>query len=353
MSRSATKKEPIFLPAAAALVLLVLFLWPQPKEVPPLFTDFSGETMHTSYGIRLAGSLLPSEKDNLERQIKAALTSFERRFSPFDPRSEISALNAAAADDPYPVSKDLRKVLEIGVRISKETGGAFNVALGPLIDAWGFGVTDGQEKPDVETLLPLTVPTAFTLKAGTVIKKDKDVSFNLSAIAKGYAVDLIARILGKNGYKNYLVEIGGEVVARGYRHPKTRDKWRIAVDRPDLRRQESDILHVKDMAMASSGDYRRFRMENGRRISHTIDPRTGHPITHHLAGVTVLGSECMITDAYATAMMVMGLDQAMAFAKKMKLPAAFFVREEDGSIGRHTTAAYDKILAASPKDAPQ
>lgn len=256
-----------------------------------------------------------SNKD-LGDGIMATMKEVDASLSMFNQNSTISKVNRNEQIEPDRMFKD---VFELAQNISKQTNGAFDITVAPLVNAWGFGFKKGQmpTQQQIDSLLTITgyqkVRYTETNGKGAIIKSDPRIMLDCSAIAKGYGSDAVARYLESQGVENYMVEIGGEVVTRGINSQQ--QPWRIGISKPvdDTLNVNSDIqtvINVKDMAMATSGNYRNFYYKNGKKYAHTIDPKTGRPVQHSLLSATVLAKNCATADAYATAFMVMGIDKA-------------------------------------------
>jgi len=218
--------------------------------------------------------------------------------------------------------------------VSEITGGAFDITTMPLTNAWGFGFTDpGKlDRNTVDSLLPLVGYKNIALADGKLIKSNPAITIDFNAIAQGYSADLIGKMLQKEGIENYLIDVGGEVLARGGKPDGS--SWRVGIEKPSSDPTARDIdavVLLKNKALASSGNYRRFFMKDGIRYSHTIDPKTGYPVTHSLLSVSVLAEDCMTADAYATAFMVMGLEKSKEFLSlHPELDAHFIFSNERG-----------------------
>jgi len=239
---------------------------------------------------------------------------------------------------------DIERILKrIDGRISRLTDGAFDITVGPVVNLWGFGPVHREEAiPSDDAIRKALQRVGYahidTRKSPPAIRKDRaDVEIDLSAIAKGYAVDQIGGHLESVGVSNYLVEIGGELRARGQKAPAT--PWKVGIEKPIPNgRAVQRVASLEDQAMATSGDYRNFFERNEQRFSHTINPRTGRPITHTLASVTVIDTTSMHADAMATALMVLGPEAGYELAKREKLAALFIIRNSDGFREKSTPA---------------
>lgn len=249
---------------------------------------------------------------DLTASIRQELMRVDYSLSPFNKESVITAVNQnrEVMLDPYFV-----EVFNKAMEISRETKGAFDITVAPLVNAWGFGFKHEQmpTKCQVDSLRQIIGYQKVALKNGKVEKQDPRMMLDCSAIAKGFGVDAVARLLRDRGVQNFMVEIGGEVVTCGVNAQRL--PWRVGVVKPSedslsTGHELQTILNVTDKAMATSGNYRNFYYKNGRRYAHTIDPKTGYPVQHSLLSATVLAASCTVADAYATSFMVMGLDNA-------------------------------------------
>lgn len=254
--------------------------------------------------------------ENLKDKIEAALHRFDGSLSPFNDTSVITRINRGE-----PVAGDTLfvNVFNKSMEVSRQTKGAFDITVAPLVNAWGFGFKQGifPDSMQVDSLLQITGYDKVKLTPQNIVtKSDPRIMLTCSAVAKGYAVDVIAGLLRTEGVKNYMVDIGGEVVVKG-QNPR-QGPWSIGISKPvddslSMRQDLQTILNLTDCAMATSGNYRNFYYKDGRKYAHTIDPRTGYPVQHNILSATVLAPDCMSADAYATSFMVMGLDETKDF----------------------------------------
>lgn len=290
----------------------------------------SGPTMGTSFTVKVVGEQLDAGK--LRSQIEEELQKINGLMSTYDENSELSKFNRFPVLRPFPVSQEVLEVLKLSSEIFEHSGGAFDVTVGPLVNLWGFGPEPSRDVvPRDEEIEAARQRTGFGLLqiADGRLLKTRNIYVDLSAIAKGYAVDQLALILQKQGVANYLIEIGGELRASGQNAQG--DPWIIAVEVPDeLSRSMFRTLELRDMSMATSGDYRNYFEVDGARYSHTIDPRTGRPITHNVASVTVLSQSAAMADGYATAINVLGVEQGLALAQAQNLAVLVIIKTGDG-----------------------
>ncbi|MBT3195107.1 MAG: FAD:protein FMN transferase [Candidatus Ruthia sp.] len=278
----------------------------------------TGSTMGTSYTVKAIGSSVS------KLQIEQALSQVNKTFSTWDKNSELSLLNQKPINKWIDVSDELFFVLSQSQKIHQQTQGYFDPGMGRLIDAWGFGITKTAKKPgraQVSELLPLSSIQYLQLNNGQV-KKTRDIHINLSAIAKGFGVDQVANLLKEHQVKNFLVEIGGEVIASGKKNNK---HWALGVERPNGTKPIAIALN--NQAIATSGNYRNYFVWEGVRYMHILTPSSGLPAKTDLASVSVLDKQTMMADAYATAMMAMGSEKATALAKQLNLPVVLILNQ--------------------------
>ena len=254
-------------------------------------------------------------------------------MSTYKPESEVSRFNASGMSE-FAVSEDLARVLASARNVAELSDGALDVTVGPLVDAWGFGPSGRLTAPDEAELETLRESVGWRNlildeEHGTLRKIIGNLRIDLSAIAKGFAVDKVLEGVVQLGYADVMVEIGGEVRTAGLNEMAR--PWRIGIERPDENGRVAALaVEFSDLALATSGDYRNFREIDGHRISHTIDPRTGRPVDHTLASVSVLCSTCIEADAWATALNVLGPDEGVTLAELQGLDALFIVRTKSG-----------------------
>lgn len=313
-------------------------------------TVLRGEAMGTAWTVKIAGKALDeaSSSDTLEA-IVDALDGVNRSMSTYREDSDLSRFNRHPAGQAFDAPTPLLTVVDAALHISRLTDGAFDVTVGPLVDAWGFGPEGRQKPPDEATLATLGARVGWeklTREGDTLTKSLEDVRCDLSAIAKGFAVDQVTAALEALGHQDFLVEVGGEIAARGTN--RRLKPWRLGIEVPATdAREVFAVVALRDQAMATSGDYRNFYEIDGVRRSHTIDPRTGHPVRHGLASVTVVHPSCMTADGWATALMVLGETQGRALAEREGLAAHFIVREADDSFSAHQTTAFEATVVAT------
>ena len=275
--------------------------------------------------------------EHLQIEIDKKLELVNDQMSTYRPNSELSLLNKSALS--YEVSTATRGVIQSALTIFKESNGAFDITVGPLVNLWGFGpdkrVTKAPSSEIIAQKKESIGSQYISIENNVIHKAHPDLYLDLSSIAKGYGVDVIAEYLASLGINNYLVDIGGELRAKGTK-PANND-WRLAVETPSSKEMSVQrVIDIGDNAIATSGDYRNYFEADGIRYSHTIDPATGKPITHNLASVTVIYPNCKMADGYATAITVLGPEAGFAFAKKHKLAVFLLVKEGDEFVERYT-----------------
>lgn len=311
-----------------------------------------GATMGTTWQVRLAAA-----NEDAAREAGAAVAALLARldrdvFSTWAPESELSRLNAGRPGTPHAVSADLLAVLQLAQDIHARSRGAFDVTVGPLVNLWGFGPRAAADIPDARAIAAARAQTGFDAlhvdhTAGTVAFA-KPLTLDLSGIAKGYAVDRVAELLLARGFTDFLVEIGGELRLQG--RAADGEGWNVAIERPEPGKPAvyTRIDSMGDaIALAGSGDYRNYRERKGRRYSHEIDPRTGMPVAHSLASVTVISDTAASADAWATALMALGPAEGRAVADSEGLAAYFIMRAPDG-FDHAYTAAFARYLQPKP-----
>ncbi len=316
----------------------------------PEGTGFEGATMGTRYGVRLAAHPGTGALESLRAAVDAALAEVDGRMSTWKTDSELSRFNRARDTGWQALSPATARVVGSAFETSRASGGAFDATVGPLVDLWGFGppgaVQSVPAAKAVEAALARVgwhqVEVDATL--GRARKRRGDVSLDLSGIAKGYGVDAVVRALSARGVEDFLVEVGGELAARGTRPGG--GAWRVAIERPlPGRRAVQRVVDLRGGAVATSGDYRNFFQDGGSRYAHTLDPRSGHPVGHPLASASVVAGSAMTADAASTTLMVLGPEAGLEWATARGLAAHFLVRE-GGTLRELWTPAFERHLAA-------
>lgn len=268
---------------------------------------------------------------DLTESIKTELMKVDASLSPFNEESVISAINNNKEVRP---DQMFIEVFNLAMGISKDTDGAFDITVAPLVNAWGFGFKNGSQpsKQQVDSLMQIVGYQKVRLTDGIVMKHDPRIMLDCSAIAKGYGTDRVAKLLRSRGVENFMVEIGGEIVTRGVN--PDRNPWKIGVTKPTddslhVGHELQTILNVTNKAMATSGNYRNFYYKGGKKYAHTIDPKTGYPVQHSILSATVITKSCAVADAYATSFMVMGLEKAQKVLERHPELMAYFIYSDD------------------------
>lgn len=287
---------------------------------------------------------------DLQADIEAELLRVDSSLSMFNPGSVIARVNNG---EDIEVDTMFVHVFRLARQVSERTSGAFDITVMPLVQAWGFGFEHeaNMDSTTVDSIRQFVGYGKVWLDGRRVVKADPRVSLDCSAIAKGYGVDIVARLFDRLGIRNYMIEIGGEVVVRGT-NPDRR-LWRIGVSRPVADTLSTAaapspqvVLSLTGRALATSGNYRRFYYRDGRKYAHTIDPRTGYPVQHSLLSASVLAVDCATADAYATAFMVMGIDSAKALLRRLPGLDAYLLYEgDDGRLAAWHTPGLEKLIA--------
>ena len=305
------------------------------EEQTGLSNVLSGQTMGTTYAIKIRGVSKSFDLQHVRKRIDEIFERINSRMSTYREDSELSFFNRSESTDWMPVSSETVHVVSEAVRVSMLTNGAFDVTIGPLVNLWGFGPDSQPTKiPTEETIREKLASVGYQhlhLRATPpAIRKDESrIQIDLSAIAKGYAVDQVVEFLDSLNVPHFLVEVGGELRGKGLNADGI--PWKVAIEKPvSDERAIHQVLNLQSQAMATSGDYRNFFQKDGERFSHTINPRTGQPVTHQLASVTVLRTSCMEADALATGLMVLGPDAGLKLARQQKFPAFFLSRTKRG-----------------------
>ena len=265
---------------------------------------------------------------NLEKEIIRELDKVDASLSPFNEKSIISKINR---NEEAVVDNYFYDVFNLAMQISEDTNGAFDITVAPIVNAWGFGFKSGSSPTSqyIDSLKQFIGYKKVRInKDKYVVKQDERIMLDCSAIAKGYGSDVVARLFNAKGIKNYMIEIGGEIVASGL--SEKRLPWKIGITKPSedslgTSNELQTILNITDCAMATSGNYRNFYYKNGKRYAHTIDPRTGYPIQHNILSATVIAKSCAQADAYATSFMVLGLEEAKKILERHPQLLAYLI----------------------------
>lgn len=331
------KTKPLF------FLLAIFLLTSCSQKKNDTYFQNSGEIFHTLYNIKYAYNR------SLEKEILAELERFEQSLNPFRENTIITKINN---NQPAKPDSMFLEVFNKAMEVSRMSEGKFDITASPLINAWGFGFKnmDSITPEIIDSLKQFVGYDKITIDSdGNIVKSDSRVQLNTSAISKGYSCDLIARLFESFGIENYMVEIGGEVVAKG-----VNDKdvcWRIGVDKPiddstGLQHELQAIISLCNKSLATSGNYRNYYLKDGKKYAHTIDPQTGYPSEQDILGATVLADDCMTADAYATAFMAMGLEKSKEVAKTIPgLHYYFIYAQPDGTLDVAYSEGFERFFA--------
>ena len=306
----------------------------------PYITN-SGKVFGTFYNITY------SSDTDLHNKIKSTLIQVDNSLSPFNKESVITAINNNTS---FVADSMFNHVFTLAQAISSKTEGAFDITVAPLVNAWGFGFKKGiiPDSTTIDSLRQFIGYNTVTATFDRIDKQHPQTMLDCSAIAKGYGCDAVAATLDAHGIENYMIEIGGEVVTKG-KNSKG-ELWTIGISKPIENptigsNSLHEIISISGKSMATSGNYRNFREENGRKIAHTIDPRTGHPVQHSLLSATVIADDCATADAWATAFMVMGVERAISYCNNENgIDGYFIYSDENGALKTRMTEGFRKYL---------
>ena len=328
------------------LLPLLLLMACSERELLPTF-DLSGSTMGTTFNVTLVAPPADKDLDSLQALILERLEQIEDIASTYRSESNVSRFNAETSTDWVSVLPEFCRMVVAANEISLMTLGAFDITVGPLVNLWGFGPDDQPyEIPSDEDISAAQARVGYQMletdcDQGVMRKTNAAIYVDLSGWAKGYAVDEIASLLDQQDLTNYLVEIGGELRVRG--HNAEQKMFSVALEKPLLNNDmDYIVLRLPDVSVATSGDYRNFFEHDGQRYSHSIDPRTGRPVSDELAGVTVISTSTAYADAVATAFLVLGPQNGHALAEKLRIAANFLVRTDNG-IEEKSTTYFDQL----------
>ena len=323
------------------ICLIGLFSCGKKKELK--IFKMSGAAQGTYYAITYCAD----NNENLQPAVDSLLKQFDKSVSAYVPTSILSRLNN---NDSNTVADSIYEtVFKKSMEVSASSDGAFDVTVGPLVNAWGFGFAKKETvtQAKVDSMLPLVGYHKVQLIKGKLVKADPRIRIDFDAIAQGYSSDWLARFFEKKGITNYLIDVGGEVLGRG---AKPDGKiWSVGIEMPAKNagdgRQFQAVISLKNRAISTSGSYRKYYEENGIRYSHTIDPANGYPVRHNLLSVSVVADDCITADAYATTFMVFGLEKSKIFlAKNPELEAYFISDDQQGGFAIFYTKGFEKFL---------
>jgi FAD:protein FMN transferase len=338
------------MPAALACVASVLIACSDSRRPQ---VELSGSAMGTSYSVKLVEPPGELQIPVLEKEIDATLTRVEQIMSTYLTDSELTKFNVNRSTEWQVVSAELCGAIEEALSIARLTSGAFDITIGPLVNLWGFGPEEIRLEPPAQSDIEDAKQRVGYEKlhadcSRPALRKDRaDVYVDLSAQAKGYAVDRLAELLEQRQLGNYLVEVGGELRVQGQN--AAGEDWAVAIEKPLAgERSIQQIVRLTDAAIATSGDYRNFFEYEDRRYSHLIDARKGRPVLHALSSVTVVSSSASVADALATALLVMGPDEGMKFAVREEI-AGYFLLSEASGITERVTPAFATVAAVEDR----
>ena len=330
----------IILLAFIILLAYIISVTQKKGEYISLAGFVQGTTYHVTYESK--------NGENLQFLIDSLLADFDRSLSVYLPNSLISKINR---NEPgITVDEKFSTVFNKSYEVFKKTDGAFDITVGPIVNALGFGSTDtlNVDSALIESLLPYVGMEKVTLQDGILVKKYPNIVLDVNAIAQGYSVDLVVEFLEQRGIRNYMVEIGGEVRTRGRNDRNL--VWRIGIDKP----LEGNMLPganlqaivaLKNRSLATSGNYRKYYEKNGIKFVHTINPKTGYPVVSNLLSATVVADDCMTADAYATAFMVFGVERSIEFLEENKFLDAYLIyADQEGKFRVYVTKRLQKFI---------
>ena len=326
------------IPFLVLLIVGTVLIIRQQRNMP--YQKCAGTIFGTTYHITY------QYDEDLQPELETRMKEVDNALSMFNKESIISKVNN---NQPVELNEMFVEVFQQAQKISEDTNGAFDITVAPLVNAWGFGFKNEQmpDKHAVDSLMAIVGYQKVSYDGKHIMKRDPRITLDCSAIAKGYGVDVVARLLEEKGIDNYMVEIGGEVVTHGI--SEKRVPWKIGVTKPtDDPLQEGNelqtVLNLTDKAMATSGNYRNFYYKGKRKYAHTIDPKTGYPVQHSILSATVLTNRCMRADAYATAFMVMGFEGAKKVLERNPDLMAYLIYDDHGKMGVwYSPSLKDKI----------
>jgi len=332
---------------AFLMILIVGSVWPTTAMAIKREVKITGQTMGTVYQVKVVTENgIDAEK--LKKSIENRLKKINQSMSTYIPDSEISRFNDLdQVGEAFKVSEDFWTVMTMAKQVYGLTEGAWDGTVAPLVNLWGFGSEKPADRVPSETAINALLPTIgfdlIEMGAGRQLgKKDAAVTLDLASIAKGYAVDQVARLLEEKMFHHYLVEIGGETYAAGHRLDG--QPWRVGINRPE-RKAPFDavykVISLSDRALATSGDYRNYFESNSRFYGHVLDPRNGYPVANGIVSVSVLADTCALADGLATGMMVMGIEKGLALVDRLKqVECLIVVQTPDGRLSDHVSKAF-------------
>jgi len=332
-------------------ILLILSVFSCSKSKRDNF-DIKGNTMGTYYLVKIVNPPIDMTLKKLKNEIEITLIDINQKMSNWDTFSEISILNKNKSLRPIKISNDLSTVINAANAINLKSNGFLDVTLDPLIELWGFGYK--KNKKHVPTNKEIQNALKFVnqkkliqldFKNNAITKVKKEVSINLSSIAKGYGVDMIGKKLNKLGIKNYLIDIGGDILTHGVNSKN--QNWVIGIENPNLKKKLIiEVVNVTNKGIATSGDYKNYYKENGKQYSHIINPNTGKPIRHQTKSVTVVHNNAMIADGWATALLAMGSLKGLKLSEEQNI-AVLFISKQNNQLVKIKSTQFKKLIEVS------
>ena len=311
--------------------------------------QIKGNTMGTYYSIEVIDVPIELEIKNIEIEIKNTLKKANKILSNWDKDSEISIINKTNKTTAIKISDELNEVFKTAKEINAKSNGFFDLTLDPIIELWGFGYKNKQmqiipKDNQIKNILSLIGQKSFlemNFDNNELIKKNKDIKINLSSIGKGYGIDLIGKKLDQLGINNYIINIGGDILTKGYNSKK--ENWVIGIENPNLKEKLiKEIVNLTNKGLATSGDYKNFFTNDGKRYSHIINPKTGKPIMHSTKSVTVIHENSMKADGWATAFLALGSLEGLKIADKEKI-AVLFIDEIDNKFIKFKSREFNNL----------
>ena len=332
----------------AAFLIIALFNFSCSQEKNHN-AQLKGKTMGTYYLIEVIDVPIELKTKKIELEIKDTLKKANKILSNWDQDSEISIINKTYKTTTIKISDELKEVLKTAKEINAKSNGFFDLTLDPIIELWGFGYKNKQMQiipndNQIKNVLSLIDQKSFlkmNFDNNELTKKNKDIKINLSSIAKGYGIDLIGKKLDQLGINNYIINIGGDILTKGYNSKK--ENWVIGIENPNLKEKLiKEIVILTNKGLATSGDYKNFFTKNGKKYSHIINPKTGKPITHSTKSVTVIHENSMKADGWATAFLALGSLEGLKIAEKEKI-AVLFIDEIDKKLIKFKSSAFKNL----------
>lgn len=321
--------------------LVSLFLFSCQNKIP--LTSWEGQAMGSSYHISIAENLSDAELKRLKLGVDEIFKNFNKALSTYQNDSEISKFNQAQAGEWMAFSPMAYELLSKAWYWSKESDGAFDITVGPLVRLWGFENEKRRTVPPLDSEIAKTKKDVgyqylkFDETQRKISKAVSSLRLDVGAIAPGYASDLISKFFKAMGYSHHMIEVGGEIKVSGFKEPSQNKAWRIGVESSSASGEKIQrVLELHNESVSTSGDYRDFFIYKGKRYSHTLNSQTGKPIDHDLSSVTVIYKDCADADALATVLMVLGPEKGFEFAQKRALKAIFYIRKGKEMVERLT-----------------